>query len=174
MAPPQTSCTCPADRSQWPAGVVCDDRAAVRRRVSTQLERAGIGVAGGADSFVPLLKLVLRMDPDVAVVTLPLAGTSGMTAVRALRAAAPGCEVVVLSAIGNLEGAAREAGALAVLPEDDPRALAVVLAELVRRTAATASPPAPPQPGAFSLQAHDEVVSVRAGSAGSSRTKPCS
>lgn len=122
-----------AVRTQRTIGVVCDDRADVRRRVCFQLERAGISVAGEAESFVPLLRLVLSLSPAVAVVTLPLTGTSGMTGVSALRAAAPGCEVVVLSLLGNLEAAASEAGALAVLAEDDARALSALLTEVAGR-----------------------------------------
>lgn len=128
-----------------PLGVVCDDRMVVRRRVSAQLDRVGIELAGEAETFVSLLKLVLRVNPMVAVVTLPLVGTSGMTAVQALRTAAPGCELVVLSALGNLEEAAHDAGALAVLTEEDPRALSQVLTALVRRsTLRTAPQPGPP------------------------------
>lgn len=153
-----------------PAGVVCDDRAAVRRRVSSQLERVGIALAGEADSFVPLLKLVLRENPAVAVVTLPMGGTSGMTAVRALRAAAPGCEVVVLSTLGNLEVSAQEAGALAVLPEEDPRALADVLSALAGRAGLRRPPPQAGPPSSETWSA----ASRPAGSAGSSTTNPAS
>lgn len=161
-------------RSEQPVGVVCDDRTAFRRRVSRQLERVGIGLAGEADSFVPLLKLVLRTNPLVAVVTLPLPGTSGMTAVSALRAASPGCEVVVLSALGNLEVAAHEAGALAVLAEEDPLALLDVLSALARRMDLRRLPSAPAQAGPPAHEACAEATSTGAGSAGSSTTKPTS
>lgn len=161
-------------RSERPGGVVCDDRAVVRRRVSTQLERVGIALAGEADSFVPLLQLVLRTSPDVAVVTLPLVGTSGMTAVSALRAASPGCEVVILSALGNLEVAAHEAGALAVLAEDDARALSEVLSALVRRSRLRDLSTAPPQAAPPVHEDCAEPTSTSAGSAGSPTTKPAS
>ena len=114
-----------------PTGVVCDDRPDVRRRLTAQLRRCGISVVGEADGFVGLLTLVLRTRPVLVVFTLPVSGTSGLTAVSALHAAAPSCALVLLSAARNLEQAAREAGAYAVLPEEDPLSLNRVLAALV-------------------------------------------
>lgn len=117
---------------RW-TGVVCDDRAAVRRQTSSVLGRCGITVVGQAQGFVPLLSLVLRVRPLLAVITLPLAGTSGLTSVAAVRAAAPTCQVLLLSALGNLDAAAREAGAWAALTEDDPQGLSAVLRRLVQQ-----------------------------------------
>lgn len=163
---------------RW-TGVVCDDRATVLRRTSAVLDRCGIEVVGQADSFVPLLTLVLRVRPTLAVITLPLSGTSGLTSVAALRVAAPSCQVVLLSALGNLEAAAREAGACAALPEDDPLALTVVLRQLV-------CPPPHPLPRASEDERQQTAVTYgcvpdaatpsasSAVAAGSSTTKPAS
>ena len=117
-------------------GIVCDDRRSVRRRLCAQLTHRGIDVLGEAQDFVDLLTLVLRTRPDLAVITLPLPGTSGLTAVHALRATAPGCELVLLSALGNLDWAAREAGAYAVVAEEDAQSLSRVLSSLVEERSA--------------------------------------
>jgi DNA-binding NarL/FixJ family response regulator len=108
-------------------GVVCDDRPAVRRTVTSLLARCGFAVDGEADRFEELCALLSRTAPTVAILTLPIAGRTGLSAITELRAVAPRCALVVLSAYGNLELAAREAGACALVPEDDLQALQIVL-----------------------------------------------
>lgn len=117
-----------------PTGVVCDDRPDVRCAVAALLRRCGFEVAGEADTFSALCLLVREHRPAVAVLTLPLAGMSGLAAVRALRAQAPACELVLLSTFDRLEIAALEAGALALVGEDDLQGLHRVLRELAART----------------------------------------
>lgn len=147
-------------------GVVCDDRAAERRRSSLLLAQCGITLVGEEEGFVGLLTTVLAARPRMAVVTLPLRGTSGLTAVAALRAAAPETALVLLCAFSTLDLPAQEAGAYAVLREDDPRALAAVLTELVRLSGSV-GPPAP-------RSGEDTGAAPGAAATGSSTTKPSS
>ncbi len=110
-----------------PVGVVCDDRADKRHAVARLLGRCGFELGGAADGYLTLRELVRATQPDVAVVTLPLPGMNGLRAVRDLREAAPGCQIVLLSAFGQLDVAAVEAGAAALVPEDNLQALQIVL-----------------------------------------------
>lgn len=114
--------------------MVCDDRALVRRTVTGLLVGSGFQVAGEASGCADLADLLGRVRPQVAVVSLPLAGRHGLQAVGALHAAAPGCAVVLLSAFSSsgLQRAAVDAGAWAVVAEEDPRALRGVLLSLAR------------------------------------------
>lgn len=114
-------------------GVVCDDRLSVRRAVTSLLARCGFAVVGEADCFDEMRALLTRTAPTVAILTLPIAGRTGLSAITELSAVAPQCALVVLSAYGNLELAAREAGARALVPEDNPQALQAVLLGLSRQ-----------------------------------------
>jgi two-component system response regulator (stage 0 sporulation protein F) len=107
--------------------VVCDDRADLRHVVGRLLARCGFTLGGTADGYLALRELVRATQPDVAVVTLPLPGMNGLRAVRGLHEAAPNCQIVLLSAFGQLDVAAVEAGAAALVPEDDLQALQIVL-----------------------------------------------
>lgn len=117
----------PDSRCPAPVAVVCDDRPDVRHVVSRLLSRCGFDLGGVADGYVALRGLVVITQPAVAVVTLPLPGMNGLRAVRDLRGLAPDCQIVLLSAFGQLDVAAVEAGAVALVPEDDPQALQLVL-----------------------------------------------
>lgn len=120
--------------------VVCDDRAELRGPVLRLLSAVGFDVVAVVDAFAEVPALVRDHGACLAVVALPLTGLSGLRAVRALRAAAPGCEVVLLSPSSGLEPAALEAGARALVPEDDLRALRHVLRELAAEPVAVRLP----------------------------------
>lgn len=110
--------------------VVCDDRADLRGPVVRLLTACGYDVRAVVTSFAQVPDLVAEHAPCLAVVALPLTGMSGLGAVRELRQAVPACEVVLLSPSDTLQLAALEAGARALVPEDDLRALRLVLHEL--------------------------------------------
>lgn len=128
-------------------GVVCEDRADVRRSVTSLLGRCGFTVAGETTSFGQLLEVVRTARPAVAVVGIPLAGMSTLAAVSLLRQEAPTCQVVVLSPFDELQLAALEAGAEALVAEHDMQALQAVLRE-VAAGAVRADRPMPPGPRA--------------------------
>jgi DNA-binding NarL/FixJ family response regulator len=109
------------------------------------LTHTGFASAGDCDTFPAFRDLVQATQPTVSVVTLPLAGMSCLAAVRDLRQAAPACEVVVLSHYDQLQVAAVEAGARALVPEDDPRALRAVMLAIAAEQAAAPSPDLPEQ-----------------------------
>lgn len=115
-------------------GVVCDDRPQVRRTVTSLLTRCGFEVAGEADTFLALRAIVRATPPTVVVVTVPLVGVSSLAVVSMLHADAPTCAVVILSVFERLHLAALEAGAWALVPEDDPRVLQSVLLEIAAAT----------------------------------------
>jgi DNA-binding NarL/FixJ family response regulator len=90
----------------------------------------GFEVPAITESFAELGPLALAHEACLIVVALPLTGMSGLGAVRELRSAAPDCEIVLLSPSGSLELAALEAGARALVPEDDLRVLRAVALEI--------------------------------------------
>ncbi len=128
------------------AGVVCDDRPEVRRTVTAVLTRCGFVVVGEVETFPELCDVVQEAQPVVAVMSLPVAGMGSLAAVSALRAQAPACEVVVLSAFDQLQLAAFEAGAKALVPEDDPQTLKAVLTDIRAEVLAQAERRLPPAP----------------------------
>ncbi len=110
--------------------VVCDDQTTAHGPVVRLLTACGFDVAAVVPCFADVPGLVRQHEACVAVVALPLTGMSGLGAVRALRGASPGCEVVLLYPSGLLELTAVEAGARALVPDDDLRGLRLVLLEL--------------------------------------------
>ena len=116
--------------------MVCDDRPDMRRTLSALLERCGVRVTAAVDDLQGLLHVVGLASVDVAVLTLPVSGSSGLGAVTALRMAAPDCHVVVLSPFEALEESARRAGASSLMGDSDLRALASVVLRVVDGVAA--------------------------------------
>lgn len=110
--------------------VVCDDHATAHGPVVRLLTACGFEVAAVVPSFADVPELVRAHDACVAVVALPLTGMSGLLAVRALTSGSPDCQVVLLCPSGLLELTAVEAGARALVPDDDLRGLRVVLLEI--------------------------------------------
>lgn len=110
--------------------VVCHDRPSLRTAVVRLLEVCGYEVRAATESFDECAGIALAQRACVVVVALPLTGVRGLTAVKALREDAPDCELVLMSPATALERAAIEAGARALVPEDDLRVLRTVLQEI--------------------------------------------
>ena len=110
--------------------VICDDRPVLRDAVLRLLMACGFDVPAVTESFAELGALALAHEACLVVVALPLTGMSGLRAVRELGSAVPKCEIVLLSPSASLELAALEAGARALVPEDDLRRLRTVLLEI--------------------------------------------
>lgn len=110
--------------------VVCDDRPALRDPVVRLLTACGFEVPEVTALFTGLASLIRRHEARVVLIALPLTGMSGLKAVGALAATAPDCEIVLLSPSSTLELAALEAGARALVPEEDLRVLRGVLLEI--------------------------------------------
>ena len=126
--------------------VVCDDRPAARGPLVRLLTVCGFEVPAGVESFSDVPDLLQEHGPCTAVVALPLTGMSGLRAVRALRDAAPTCEVVLLHPSSGLELAAVGAGARALVLEDDLRGLRDVLLDIAGEPLTVRVPGARAQP----------------------------
>jgi ActR/RegA family two-component response regulator len=92
---------------------------------------AGVEVVAHERRWSEAVHLAVDLAPDVAVVDLAVAGSAGVRVVSMLRSALPGCEVVVISPLPDLDAAVREAGAVQVVRPEDLRPLTAVLLRLV-------------------------------------------
>jgi DNA-binding NarL/FixJ family response regulator len=125
--------------------VICDDRPALRDAVLRLVMACGFDVPAVTQSFTELIPLTMDHEACLVVVALPLTGMSGLRAVRELSTAAPDCEIVLLSPSSTLELAALEAGARALVPEDDLRVLRDVVLEIAAAPRRLRLPQARPQ-----------------------------
>jgi NarL family two-component system response regulator LiaR len=115
--------------------LLVDDHAVVRSGVRAYLEtQPDLQVAGEASSGEEAVRLAAELVPDVALMDLAMPGMDGVDAIRALRAASPRTQVIVLTSYhddGHIFPAVR-AGALSYLLKDIG---ADELAEAVRAAA---------------------------------------
>lgn len=115
-----------------PRAILCLDEAGMRRAVGAIIERAGFSLVGETDRGLDAVGLAGDVCPDVAIIHLALLGTLGLRLIPTLQAAAPGCLVVAISPLGTLVGAALEAGAHAVVADNDVLGLATELEAIAR------------------------------------------
>jgi DNA-binding NarL/FixJ family response regulator len=102
--------------------VVVDDHPLTRDALASLLAQGGFDVVGEAGDGADAVALVGELQPELVLLDLSMPGLDGLAALPRLRAAAPGCEVVVLTASGteeNLLGAIR-AGAAGYLLKSEP------------------------------------------------------
>jgi DNA-binding NarL/FixJ family response regulator len=102
--------------------VVVDDHPLTRDALASLLAQGGFDVVGEAGDGADAVALVGEPQPELVLLDLSMPGLDGLAALPRLRAAAPGCEVVVLTASGteeNLLGAIR-AGAAGYLLKSEP------------------------------------------------------
>ena len=102
--------------------LVVDDHPLTRDALASLLAQGGFDVVGEAADGAEALGLAADLQPDLVLLDLSMPGLDGLAALPRLRAAAPGCEVVVLTASGteeNLLGAIR-AGAAGYLLKSEP------------------------------------------------------
>ena len=102
--------------------LVVDDHPLTRDALASLLTQGGFEVVGEAADGVEALDLALELQPDLVLLDLSMPGLDGLAALPRLRAAAPGCEVVVLTASGTEENllAAIRAGAAGYLLKSEP------------------------------------------------------
>ncbi len=112
--------------------IVCHDDLAMRRAVVATVERAGLVLAGQSDRGAEAVRLAREVRPDVAIIHLALLGTLGLRLIPTLQGTGPGTLVIGLSPLDSLVGPALDAGAHAVVTENDLRALARELEMIVR------------------------------------------
>lgn len=115
--------------------LLAEDQAMVRGALAALLamerDLEVVAQVGRGDEIVPA---ALAARPDVALLDIELPGLDGLSAAAQLRAAVPGCRVVVLTTFGRpgYLRRAMEAGASGFLLKDAP---AADLADAVRRVA---------------------------------------
>lgn len=102
--------------------IVADDHPLTRDALASLLGRNGFEVVGEAADGAEAIELTERTQPDLVLLDLSMPGMDGLTALPQLRAAAPSCEVVVLTASGTEDNllAAIRAGAAGYLLKSEP------------------------------------------------------
>jgi DNA-binding NarL/FixJ family response regulator len=119
--------------------LVVDDHPLTRGALSALLEQHHFSVVGEAGDGEEAIEKARALLPDLVLLDLSMPGVSGLDALPRLRAAAPGCEVVVLTASGteeNLLGAIRAGAAGYLLKSEPPERIVAFLHGVVRGEAA--------------------------------------
>jgi DNA-binding NarL/FixJ family response regulator len=102
--------------------LVVDDHPLTREALSSLLRQHGFDVAGEADDGLTAIEAAEELRPDLILLDLSMPGMDGLAALPRLRAAAPACEIVVLTASETEENllAAIRAGAAGYLLKSEP------------------------------------------------------
>jgi DNA-binding NarL/FixJ family response regulator len=102
--------------------LLVDDHPLTRDALASLLGQGGFDVVGEAPDGAEALELAARLQPDLVLLDLSMPGLDGLSALPGLRAAAPRCEVVVLTASGTEENllAAIRGGAAGYLLKSEP------------------------------------------------------
>jgi DNA-binding NarL/FixJ family response regulator len=110
--------------------LIVDDHPLTRDALSSLLGAGGFDVVGEAADGAEALELAHSLQPDLVLLDLSMPGLDGLSALPRLRAAAPGCEVVVLTASGtedNLLAAIRGGAAGYLLKSEPPERIVAFL-----------------------------------------------
>ena len=119
--------------------LVVDDHPLTREALSALLAQHGFSVVGAAADGEEAIGLARRLQPQLVLLDLSMPGLSGLDALPRLREAAPGCEVVVLTASGteeNLLSAIRGGAAGYLLKSEPPGRIAEFLRGVAQGEAA--------------------------------------
>jgi DNA-binding NarL/FixJ family response regulator len=102
--------------------LVVDDHPLTRSALVDLLEQYSFAVVGEAADGIEAVERAREAQPDLVLLDLTMPGGGGLEALPNVRAAAPGCEVVVLTASGTEENllAAIRAGAAGYLLKTEP------------------------------------------------------
>jgi DNA-binding NarL/FixJ family response regulator len=103
--------------------LLVDDHPLTRSALASLLDQHGFDVVFEAADGVEAIEAAGHLQPDLVLLDLSMPGMDGLTALPQLRAAAPDCEVVVLTASGieeNLLGAIRGGAAGYLLKTEPP------------------------------------------------------
>ena len=102
--------------------LIVDDHPLTREALGGLLAQHGFSVVGQATEGEEAIGLARRLQPKLVLLDLSMPGLSGLEALPRLREAAPGCEVVVLTASGTEENllAAIRGGAAGYLLKSEP------------------------------------------------------
>src|SRR5919204_1498207 len=102
--------------------LIVDDHPLTREALGALLTQHGFSVVGQASDGEEAIGCARRLQPRLVLLDLSMPGLSGLEALPRLRDAAPGCEVVVLTASGTEENllAAIRGGAAGYLLKSEP------------------------------------------------------
>jgi DNA-binding NarL/FixJ family response regulator len=102
--------------------LVVDDHPLTREALAALLAQHGFDVVAQAGSGEEAVERAGELQPELVLLDLSMPGLGGLGALPLLRTAAPGCEVVVLTASGTEENllAAIRAGAAGYLLKSEP------------------------------------------------------
>jgi two-component system, NarL family, nitrate/nitrite response regulator NarL len=102
--------------------LIVDDHPITRNALAALLGQHGFSVVGEAAEGEEAIELTRRLRPQIVLLDLSMPGLSGLEALPRLREAAPGTEVVVLTASGTEENllAAIRGGAAGYLLKSEP------------------------------------------------------
>jgi DNA-binding NarL/FixJ family response regulator len=110
--------------------LVVDDHPLTRAALIGLLEQHEFPVVGEAGDGEEAIGVARELQPDIVLLDLSMPGLSGLEALPRLRAAAPDCEVIVLTASGtedNLLAAIRGGAAGYLLKTEPPERIAEFL-----------------------------------------------
>jgi DNA-binding NarL/FixJ family response regulator len=119
--------------------LIVDDHPLTRDALATLLEGSDFDVVGQASDGEEAVSLASTLAPELVLLDLSMPGVDGLTALPRLREAAPGAEVVVLTASGtedNLLSAIRAGAAGYLLKSEPPDRIVGFLRGVVRGEAA--------------------------------------
>src|SRR5436190_14482931 len=123
--------------------LIVDDHPLTREALSALLTQHEFSVVGQASDGEEAIGAARRLQPDLVLLDLLMPGLDGLSALPRLREAAPGCEVVVLTASGteeNLLAAIRGGAAGYLLKTESPERIAEFLEGVVQGDAALSGP----------------------------------
>jgi DNA-binding NarL/FixJ family response regulator len=119
--------------------LIVDDHPLTREALAGLLAQHGFEVVGSASDGEEAVEAARRLQPRLVLLDLSMPGLSGLQALPRIREAAPGCEVVVLTASGteeNLLGAIRGGAAGYLLKSESPERIVEFLRGVARGEAA--------------------------------------
>ena len=119
--------------------LIVDDHPLTREALSGLLGQHGFEVVGTAADGTEAVAAAGRLQPQLVLLDLSMPGLTGLDALPQIREAAPGCEVVVLTASGtedNLLGAIRGGAAGYLLKSEAPERIVEFLRGVARGEAA--------------------------------------
>jgi DNA-binding NarL/FixJ family response regulator len=110
--------------------LIADDHPLTRSALTGLLEQHGFSVVAEASDGMEAIDRARELRPDIVLLDLTMPGIGGLEALPRIRAAAPECEVVVLTASGtedNLLAAIRGGAAGYLLKTEPPERIAEFL-----------------------------------------------
>jgi DNA-binding NarL/FixJ family response regulator len=123
--------------------IIVDDHPLTRDALGALLTQHGFAVVGEAADGGRAIDLARRLQPSLVLLDLSMPGLNGLQTLPLLREAAPGCEVVVLTASGteeNLMAAIRGGAAGYLLKSEAPERIVDFLRGVARGEAALSGP----------------------------------